>query len=199
VPTTDSSHHARWPASPRGRRVDVARPPRRFRALWGAILVGLASLALAGGAATASGAERPSGHRSETVAAVQRALGIPADGIAGRQTRRAIRRFQRGHGLTVDGIAGPATLAALGIGAARSATAEAVPGALAAIAACESGGDPTAVSADGQYRGKYQFDRATWERLGGTGDPADASEAEQDRLAAKLLAERGTSPWPSCG
>ena len=89
MPTTDSSHHARWPASPRGRRIDVARPPRRFRALWGAILVGLASLALAGGAATASGAERPSGHRSETVAAVQRALGIPADGIAGRQTRRA--------------------------------------------------------------------------------------------------------------
>jgi hypothetical protein len=54
------------------------------------------------------------------------------------------------------------------------------------------------VSADGQYRGKYQFDRATWQRLGGTGDPAKATEAEQDRLAAKLLAESGTSPWPVC-
>jgi hypothetical protein len=67
------------------------------------------------------------------------------------------------------------------------------------IAQCESGGDPGAISADGQYRGKYQFDRATWERLGGTGDPAEAPEAEQDRLAGRLLAERGTSPWPTCG
>jgi hypothetical protein len=70
---------------------------------------------------------------------------------------------------------------------------------LARIAQCESGGDPTAVSADGQYRGKYQFDRATWELLGGSGDPAQAGEAEQDRIAAKLLAQRGTSPWPVCG
>ena len=55
------------------------------------------------------------------------------------------------------------------------------------------------MSADGQYRGKYQFDRATWELMGGTGDPAAAREAEQDRIAAKLYAERGTAPWPVCG
>jgi hypothetical protein len=34
--------------------------------------------------------------------------------------------------------------------------------------------------------------------MGATGDPADAPEAEQDRIAAKLLAARGTAPWPSC-
>jgi hypothetical protein len=34
--------------------------------------------------------------------------------------------------------------------------------------------------------------------MGGQGDPARASEAEQDRLAAKLLAQAGTSPWPNC-
>jgi hypothetical protein len=55
------------------------------------------------------------------------------------------------------------------------------------------------VSADGTYRGKYQFDRETWRAMGGSGDPADASEAEQDRIAAALLAQRGTAPWPSCG
>ena len=66
------------------------------------------------------------------------------------------------------------------------------------IAACESGGDPTAVSGDGRYRGKYQFSLATWRYMGGTGDPARASEAEQDRRAAKLLAQAGTSPWPNC-
>ena len=38
---------------------------------------------------------------------------------------------------------------------------------LEAIAACESGGDPTAVSADGSYRGKYQFDYGTWASVGG--------------------------------
>ena len=71
--------------------------------------------------------------------------------------------------------------------------------ALEKIAQCESGGNPAAISADGQYRGKYQFDQATWERMGGTGDPAAAPEAEQDRIAAKLYAERGAAPWPVCG
>lgn len=67
------------------------------------------------------------------------------------------------------------------------------------IALCESGGDPTAVSADGLYRGKYQFSRETWESLGGTGDPAAAPESVQDELAGQLLAQAGTSPWPNCG
>jgi soluble lytic murein transglycosylase-like protein len=70
---------------------------------------------------------------------------------------------------------------------------------LDAIAACESGGDPTAVSSDGIYRGKYQFDYGTWESVGGTGDPAAASEAEQDYRAALLYARSGSSPWPVCG
>jgi soluble lytic murein transglycosylase-like protein len=70
---------------------------------------------------------------------------------------------------------------------------------LEAIAACESGGDPTAVSADGTYRGKYQFDYATWASVGGAGDPAAAPEAEQDMRAAMLYAQAGSSPWPVCG
>jgi hypothetical protein len=70
---------------------------------------------------------------------------------------------------------------------------------LDAIAACESGGDPTAVSADGTYRGKYQFDYGTWESVGGSGDPAAAPEAEQDFRAALLYARAGSSPWPVCG
>ena len=73
------------------------------------------------------------------------------------------------------------------------------PAALEIISRCESGGDPRAVSADGRYRGKYQFDMATWVSVGGTGDPAHASEAEQDRRALELLARRGRAPWPICG
>jgi hypothetical protein len=157
------------------------------------------------------------------VRAIQRALGLPTDGVYGKRTRAAVRRFQRRNDLTVDGIVGPQTLRALGLSDAGSddAGGDAEPagggGAAAAepiaaeetatkgdptlerIAECESGGDPTAVSSDGRYRGKYQFDRATWARIGGSGDPAKAPEAEQDRLASRLLAERGTAPWPACG
>jgi hypothetical protein len=70
---------------------------------------------------------------------------------------------------------------------------------LESIASCESGGDPTAVSSDGSYRGKYQFDFGTWESMGGSGDPAAAPEAEQDYRAALLYAQSGSSPWPVCG
>jgi hypothetical protein len=70
---------------------------------------------------------------------------------------------------------------------------------LSAIASCESGGDPTAVSADGAYHGKYQFDYGTWASVGGSGDPAAAPEAEQDYRAALLYARGGSSAWPTCG
>ena len=64
---------------------------------------------------------------------------------------------------------------------------------------CESGGNYRAVSSDGTYRGAYQFDSATWRGVGGTGDPAAASPAEQDARALMLYQQRGASPWPSCG
>jgi hypothetical protein len=70
---------------------------------------------------------------------------------------------------------------------------------LEAIAACESGGNPSAVGGGGAFRGKYQFDYGTWASVGGSGDPAAAPEAEQDARAAALLARSGTSPWPVCG
>jgi hypothetical protein len=72
-------------------------------------------------------------------------------------------------------------------------------GTLEAIAACESGGSPTSVSSNGSYRGKYQFSYGTWAGVGGSGDPAAASEREQDYRAALLYARSGSSPWPVCG
>jgi hypothetical protein len=74
-----------------------------------------------------------------------------------------------------------------------------IPGQLAAIAQCESGGNPRAISASGTYRGKYQFSFATWATVGGTGDPAQASETEQDRRAAILYRRAGAGQWPVCG
>jgi peptidoglycan hydrolase-like protein with peptidoglycan-binding domain len=49
------------------------------------------------------------------VKALQGALGIPADGVFGRDTARAVRAFQRKHGLKADGVVGAATWSALGV------------------------------------------------------------------------------------
>jgi hypothetical protein len=68
---------------------------------------------------------------------------------------------------------------------------------LDAIGQCESGGDPGAVSADGTYRGKYQFDYGTWASVGGAGDPASAPESDQDYRAALLYAQSGPGAWPN--
>jgi hypothetical protein len=72
-------------------------------------------------------------------------------------------------------------------------------GHLRVIAACESGGNPRAISQGGRYRGKYQFDLKTWRSVGGSGDPAAAPEIEQDWRAWLLYRSRGAQPWPVCG
>ena len=59
---------------------------------------------------------RKAGRGGGGVAAMQRALGIPADGVFGPQTERALKRWQARRGLAADSVAGPATRRALGIG-----------------------------------------------------------------------------------
>ena len=68
-----------------------------------------------------------------------------------------------------------------------------------ALARCESGGNPRAVSSGGTYRGLYQFSLSTWRGVGGSGDPIDASSAEQTYRAKLLYKRSGRSPWPHCG
>jgi hypothetical protein len=191
----------------RTRRAAAALRRRRILRSRGSMIAATAGLLFASGGAIAA-QQSGSGQRSmssATIAAAQQALGVAADGVAGPITRAATKRFQRSKGLTVDGIIGTQTLSALGVATkvidkgVRAAAASVADPVLARIANCESGGDPTAVSADGRYHGKYQFSRATWRYMGGKGSPARAPEAEQDRLAAKLLARAGTSPWPNCG
>jgi hypothetical protein len=211
----DLSSPVPWRRSLRASRARRAvRERRRRLALRGRAGMTLAVIlsAVAAGGALAQDAGAPSApgvQSTDTVRAVQQKLGVKADGIYGPKTRAAVRRFQRANGLAVDGVAGPQTLAALALGASKkgsdAAQADEVEApsqasaTLQRIAQCESGGNPSAVSSDGTYRGKYQFDRTTWKQMGGTGDPAEASEAEQDRIAAKLLEQRGTAPWPNCG
>jgi peptidoglycan hydrolase-like protein with peptidoglycan-binding domain len=202
VPSTEFESWLESQRRSRARRFEAVRRLRRLRGRRSVAAIALVSLTFAAGGAVAADRQSATVVRAagSSVSALQQALGIPADGIYGPQTRKAVRRFQRAHGLAVDGIAGPQTLAALGLSA-RSSSAPATNAAtmLARIARCESGGDPTAVSADGRYFGKYQFSRRTWRSVGGTGNPARASEAEQDQRAAILYERQGTRPWPVCG
>jgi hypothetical protein len=181
------------------------------RPAWIAVLVAASLLCAAAvasadrGSATASASSVvvvKRGDRGQAVRSVQSALGIPADGVFGSQTETAVRQFQRRKGLVVDGVVGPQTRTALGLAPFSSSSVRSrsvsIPRVLQRIAQCESGGNPSAVSPGGTYRGKYQFSRETWRRLGGDGDPADAPEWLQDRMALKLYRQSGTSSWPSC-
>ena len=55
------------------------------------------------------------------------------------------------------------------------------------------------MDSSGTYYGKYQFSMETWAGVGGSGSPAAASEAEQDKRAAMLYARSGPGQWPVCG
>ena len=76
------------------------------------------------------------------------------------------------------------------------------------VANCESADLPNWPHSDGSrytgnahdrsnpsYRGKWQMGFTEWADTGGSGDPADASEAEQDMRAHKLWESRGWQPW----
>ncbi len=69
----------------------------------------------------------------------------------------------------------------------------------AALANCESGGNPHAVDPSGTYYGLYQFSVSTWDSLGGSGLPSNASAAEQTTRAELLYQRSGAGQWPVCG
>ncbi len=68
----------------------------------------------------------------------------------------------------------------------------------AALAECESSGNPKAVNPAGYY-GLYQFSPRTWASVGGAGNPADATPAEQLKRAQILYNKAGVGQWPHCG
>lgn len=138
-----------------------------------------------------AGRDRPEGLRADVAGLTDEELRRATRKLRA-DTRKLRERLNRKAARRASPAGGIATASPAGGGGAPN-------GALAAIAACESGGDPSAVSPNGMYRGKYQFSRSTWAAVGGTGDPAAAPEALQDRLAAKLYATAGAGQWPVCG
>jgi hypothetical protein len=175
--------------------VSVAR--RKLIAAASALGLGLSVASQAMGAPAHAPATQRSGEQQSGVRHAGHAklaiLDKPGDQFnrSLEMARRQVRRAQAAESTqsAQDPAAGYPTPESVGV---SSAT-------LSAIASCESGGDPTAVSADGAYHGKYQFDSGTWASVGGSGDPAAAPEAEQDYRAALLYAAGGSSPWPICG
>jgi septal ring factor EnvC (AmiA/AmiB activator) len=66
------------------------------------------------------------------------------------------------------------------------------------IVMCESGGNYSALNPSSGAGGAYQILPSTWELYGGRGEPQNASKAEQDRIAAEIWADSGSSAWV-CG
>ncbi|MEV0584184.1 ubiquitin-like domain-containing protein [Nonomuraea sp. NPDC050310] len=72
----------------------------------------------------------------------------------------------------------------------------------AALAECESKGNPQAVNSAGGYYGLYQFSLPMWRAVGGTRTPIAWPEAEQTYRAQLLyqrVAGRWQGQWPNCG
>lgn len=76
-------------------------------------------------------------------------------------------------------------------------TGSAPAGVWSALAQCESGGNPATNTGNGYY-GLYQFSLGTWQSVGGTGLPSDASAAEQTHRAQILQQRAGWGQWPAC-
>jgi peptidoglycan hydrolase CwlO-like protein len=66
------------------------------------------------------------------------------------------------------------------------------------IVMCESGGNYSALNSSSGAGGAYQILPSTWQLYGGQGEPQNASKAEQDKIAAEIWADAGSSAWV-CG
>lgn len=65
------------------------------------------------------------------------------------------------------------------------------------LARCESGGNWAINTGNGFYGG-LQFTLGSWQGVGGTGYPNQASREEQIARAEQLLARQGWGAWPAC-
>ena len=66
-----------------------------------------------------------------------------------------------------------------------------------AIATCESGGNWSADTGNGDYGG-LQISAATWDANGGVGLPSQASPEQQIAVAKRIMASSGPGAWPTC-
>lgn len=123
----------------------------------------------------------------------QRAQNRP--GTSGRGRHRKPTNHTRTLGLATAPL-----VAAIPLAAASATSASAATSAWDRLASCESGENWHINTGNGYYGG-LQFADGTWDGNGGGkyASRADlASRAEQIVIAAKVLDNRGWSPWPAC-
>lgn len=65
------------------------------------------------------------------------------------------------------------------------------------LALCESGGNWAINTGNGFYGG-LQFTISSWQAVGGSGLPSDASREEQIMRGQQLQARQGWGAWPAC-
>ena len=65
------------------------------------------------------------------------------------------------------------------------------------LAQCESGGNWAANTGNGYYGG-IQFSLASWQGVGGTGYPHEASRETQIAMGQRLWNQGGWAHWPAC-
>jgi hypothetical protein len=69
----------------------------------------------------------------------------------------------------------------------------------AAVAECESHGNPSSSNTANGYYGMFQFTVTAWKTAGGEGNPMEYTAAVQLLRAKRLYMLRGWRPWPVCG
>jgi peptidoglycan hydrolase-like protein with peptidoglycan-binding domain len=160
------------------------------------------ALLLGGGAGTAAAALKK-GDRGAKVAKVQRWLNQPDDGIFGRGTKAAVKRFQRRQGLTPDGVVGPATWAALRRGhraaTRRSSSATRVRSRGGAVRTLQR---RLGIAADGVFGPATQAAVERFQRRRGLtpdGVVGPATWAALGRPGMSTVLKRGRAPSPSGG
>jgi resuscitation-promoting factor RpfC len=90
----------------------------------------------------------------------------------------------------------PATSSAPAAAPASSASYSGAPGSFqSCVIQAESGGNASAVNPSSGAGGLYQFLPSTWQALGFSGLPQNASVAEQNAAFQKEYAQSGTSAW----
>ena len=216
----DLSSPLPWRRSLRASRVAAAPRRRRRRVLRGraGVTLAVATMAFAaagavaqdsppasGGGSAAIGRARPSGPRSSvpsaspptastarrpgrrcaasSAARVSPWTAWPAPRPSPRSAvrRRRVDRARQRHLV----VGGAGSSRALGERDARR------------IAAVRVRRRPDRGVADGQYRGKYQFDRATWELMGGSGDPAQRPRPSRTASPPSSSRSAARRPGPS--
>jgi LysM repeat protein len=65
------------------------------------------------------------------------------------------------------------------------------------LSQCEAGGN-WAINTGNGYYGGLQFSLGSWQAVGGSGLPSDASREEQIARGEALLARQGWGAWPAC-